>query len=135
VHHIDIAAAHGPRGQLGRIETGVRLGDGKARLFVALDQRRQEAALLRVAAEDDDRIEAEDIHVQRGGAGEGGARFGDRLHHRRRLGDAKSAAAVGLGHGDAEPAGLGKGAMELVREVPVAIAAQPILIVEAAADP
>jgi hypothetical protein len=47
--------------------------------------------------------------------------FRDRLQHDRGFRDAEARAAVGLRHGDAEPAGLGKRAVELQREAAVAI--------------
>ena len=52
----------------------------------------------------------------------------------RCLGDAKTGAAELLWHGDAEPAGLRDGAVELLGEAAIAVALQPILRVEALAQ-
>ena len=64
-----------------------------------------------------------------------GTGFGDRLHHDRRFGDAEAGAAVGLGHGDAEPVALGHGVEERVREDGVAVPFQPVGVVEPGANP
>ena len=60
---------------------------------------------------------------------------GDRLHHQRRLGDAEARAAVRLRHGDAEPAGVGERAVEVVGEAALAVLAQPVVGVERRAEP
>ena len=44
------------------------------------------------------------------------------VHHDHRLGHAEAGAAVFLGHGDAQPAGIGHRAVELVRELAVVVA-------------
>ncbi len=64
----------------------------------------------------------------------GAAARGDLVHHDRRLGDAKARTAVFLGHGDAQPAALGHGAVELTRELAVIIARQPVVVAEMRRD-
>ena len=55
------------RAQLDRggIETCIGFGHGKAGLVLAGNQRRQHAAFLLIAAKKDDRLQAEDVHVNR----------------------------------------------------------------------
>ena len=53
---------------------------------------------------------------------------GHLMHHDRRFGHAQTRAAIGFRHGDAEPAGIGHGAVKLTRKDPVLIACQPIVI-------
>jgi hypothetical protein len=62
---ISIFSAHRARFQPGRIEPGIRFGHRKAGFFVAGDQRRQKAPLLVVGAENDNRVQAKDVHVNR----------------------------------------------------------------------
>src|SRR5262249_36798543 len=57
-----------------------------------------------------------------------------RLHHERRLGDAQSGAPVGFRHGNPEPTGLRQRFVKFVREMPVGVAGEPIVIPEACAD-
>ncbi len=125
-----IAAALGAHLDRRGIEPGIGLGHGEARLVLAGDQRRQHAALLFVRAEHHDRLQAEDVHVNRRRPGHGRAGFGDRLHHDRGLGDAEPGAAVLLRHCDAEPAGSGQGGVQLVRKIAAAIVLQPVGVVE-----
>ncbi len=125
-----VAVPHRPGREPRRVEPGIGLGHGKARLFMAGDQRRQKAPLLLIGAKDDDRVQAEDVHMDRRGARKPGARLGDRLHQHRRLGDAEPAAAIGLGHRHAEPAGLGHRPVELVREAALGVLFQPVIVAE-----
>ena len=131
---IVVALAHRLGLELERVEADVRLGDRKAGLVLARDQRRQHALLLLVAAEHHDRIEPEDIHVQRRRAGQAGAGFRDRLHHQRGLGDAEAGTAVGLRDADAEPAVVGEGAVKIVRKAAVAILGEPVVVGKSRAD-
>ena len=130
--HIMVAAALRAGLEPRRVEPGIGLGHRKTGLFVAGDQRRQKTALLLVGAEDDDRMQPEDVHVDRRGAAEPGAGFGDRLHQHRRLGDAEPAAAIGFRHGDAEPAGLGHRPVKFVRKAALLVLFQPVIVAEAA---
>ena len=125
-----IALSPRPRLDLGGVEPGIRLGHGKARLVRARDQGRQHAPLLFFVPEDDDRIEAEDVHMDSRGATHGRARFRHRLHHDRGLGDAEPRAAERLRHGDAEPSVLGDRGVELMREAALAIVLEPVSVVE-----
>ncbi len=59
--------------QLRGVEPGVRLGDGEAGLFPAVDDRRQHAAALRVVAEHHHRVEPEHVHMHRRSARHTGA--------------------------------------------------------------
>jgi hypothetical protein len=131
---VTVAALLGARGQRRRVEPGVRLGDGEARLGVAARDRRQHAPLLLLGAEHHHRIQSEDVHVDRGGAAHRGAGFRDRLHHDGGIGDAEPGAPECLGQGDAEPAAFGDRPVELMRKRAVAIARQPIGVVEARAE-
>src|SRR5688572_15894026 len=117
-----------------RVQPGVGLSDGKASALLPGDERRKPAALLLLRAEYDDRIEAEDVHVHRRGAGEARARLGDRLHHHRRLGDAEPRAAVGLGHRDTEPAVARERLVKVGGESAFAVALEPVIVAEALAE-
>ena len=129
-----IAVQIRPRGQLRRIQAGVRLGHAKARLVLARDQGRQHARFLRLVAMNDHRIETEDIDVNGARAAHGRAGFGDRADHHRRLGNAKAGAAIGFRHGDTQPVTFGHGVKEGVREDGVAVALHPVVVVELRAD-
>ena len=133
----DVAVALLDRARLDvrRVEADIGLGDRKAGLFLAGDQRRQPALLLFLGAEDDDRVQAENVHVHRRGAAEPGARLRHRLHDHRRLGDAEPAAAEFLRHRDAEPAALGHRPVEFVRKAAVGVLLQPVGVVETGAQP
>jgi len=96
--------------------------------------RRQHALPLLVVAEHHHRIEAEDVHVHGGGAREPGARFGNRLHHHRRLADAESRSAVRFRHRDAEPAVARTRLVEIHREFAILVAREPVLVAEAFAQ-
>jgi len=68
------------------------------------------------------------------GAAHGGAGLGNRLHHDGGLGDAEAGAAIGLRHGDAEPAGAGERGMQLVRELAAPVLLQPVVVAEGGAE-
>ena len=74
----------------------------------------------------DQRLEAEDADVDGAAPVHARARRGDLLLDDRRLGDAKAAAAVLLGDGDAEPAGLGHGVVELPGELVALVVLVPV---------
>jgi hypothetical protein len=130
VHHVMVALADGARLELERVQAAVGLGHAKARAVLPLDQRRQPAPLLFVAADDHHRMQPEDVHVHCRRAGQAGAGGGDGVHHQRSLADAQAGAAVGLGHGDAEPARLGQRPVEVLRETALTVLAQPVVGVE-----
>ena len=130
-----IAVAHGARLEARRVQPGIGLGHRKTGLFVAGDQRRQKPLFLLVGAKDDDRVQPENVHVDRRGAAEPGAGFGDGLHQDRGFGDAEPAAAISLRHRNAEPAGLGHRLMELVRKTALLVLFQPIFVAKARAQP
>ena len=134
VDDVNVAAALGAGLQLCGFEAGIRLGHREAGFFLAGDDRRQHAALLLLGAVNDDRIEAENIHVHGGRAGQAGARRGDGLHHDGGFGDAEARAAIGFRDADAEPAVVGERAIELFGKFAVAVALQPIIVAKARAD-
>ena len=133
--HIMVAAALGAGFEPGRVEPGVRFGHRKAGLFRAGDQWRQKAALLLVAAKDDNRVQSENVHMDRRGAAEPRAQLGDRLHEYRGLGDAEPAAAVIRRHGDAEPPGLGHRPVKFVRKAALVVFREPVIVAEPRAEP
>ena len=87
--HIVSALPLGRGADFRRVQAGVGLGDGKACLVFAADQRRQHARLLFLGAEHHHRVEPEDVHVHRRSAAHAGAGFGDGLHQHRGFRDAK----------------------------------------------
>ena len=120
--------------QLERVEPDVRLGDGEASLVPACHQRRQHPLLLLVAAEHHDRVQSEDVHVQRRSARQPRPRLGDGLHHQRGFRHAETRPAVFLGDADPEPAGIREGAMKIVREAAVAVLGEPVIVAKTRAD-
>ncbi len=56
------------------------------------------------------------------------------MHHDGGFGNAEASAAILLGHGDAEPAGIRHRTMEFTGELAVLVARQPVLVVEARDD-
>jgi hypothetical protein len=76
-------------------------------------------------------VEAEDVQVYGRRAGQRRPRFGDRLHHHGGIGDAEACAAIGLRHGDAQPAIRRHGGMELVRKRAGGILLAPVGVAEA----
>ena len=133
--HVTIATAHRARLQMRRVETGIGLGHRKAGLFAARDQRRQKAALLLVGAENHDRMQPKDVHMDRRGAAEPGPGLGHRLHQHRRLGDAEPAAAISRRHGDAEPPAIGHRPVEFMRKAALSILGEPVIVAKALAQP
>ena len=134
VDHVAVALAAREGAQPRRVEACVGFGDGEAGLLVAADQRRQPARLLVRRAEDDDRVQSEDVHVHGRRAREPGAGLGDRLHHDRGLDDAEPGATAGFRHRDAEPAGARDGRVEVVGKAARAIAFEPVRGVERCAE-
>ena len=59
---------------------------------------------------------------------------GDLVQHHRGLGDAAAAAAVLLGDRDADPAALGHAGVEVPRELVLAVAPRPVVVVEPGAE-
>ncbi len=112
------------------IKAGVRLRHAEAGSIAAGNERRQPAFFLGVAAEYDDRVEAEDVHMHGGGARHAGAGRGDGLHHDRRLDDTEPGAAVLRRHRNPEPAIAREGGMKFVGETPCAVLLQPVIKVE-----
>ncbi len=117
-----------------RVETGVRLGHAEAGLLLALDERRQPARLLRLRSVHDDRVRAEYVQVDGRRRGIAAAALPDRVHHDRGFGDTETRAADLRRHGDAEPARIGHGAMELVGKARRRIAIRPIVVAETRTD-
>ncbi len=130
-----VAVAHRPRLEASRVQPGVGLGHRETGFFVTANQWRQKALLLLVGAEDDDRVQPENVHVDRRGAAEPRAGFRDRLHQDRGFGDAEPAAAISLRHCNAEPAGRGHRLMELVRKASLLVFLQPVFVAKAGAQP
>src|SRR6185437_705545 len=95
---------------------------------------RQHAPLLLVAAEHHDRVEPEDVHVDRRSAAHARAGFGDGAHHQSGLENAEAGPAVFLGDADAEPAVLRKRGDKFLRKSSVAVALQPVVVTETATD-
>ena len=135
VYHVAVAVAFGAGVEGGRVEAGIGLGDGEAALYLALDDVGQDAPLLFLGAEHHDRVRAEDIEVNRRGALQRRARLGHRLHQQGRLGDAETRAAVFLGHGDAQPAGIGHRLVEVVGKSAFLVLLQPVPVVELGTQP
>ena len=77
-------------------------------------------------------LHAEDRQVDRAGAVHRRAGPRDLLEQQRRLGDAEAVAAVLLGDGHAEPAALGDGVVELLREFVRLVLLHPVVVVELA---
>ena len=120
--------------ELRRVEPGIRFRDGEAGTLAPGDERGQHAPLLRVRAEHHHGVEPEDVHVHGRGAAHAGPRFRHRLHHDRRLHDPEPGAAIVFRHADAEPAIPCERLVQLGREAPVAVARQPVLVIEGRAD-
>ena len=134
VHDITVAVALGLGLQRRGVEAGVGLGDGEAALHLAGYDVGKNALLLLLGTEHHDRIGPEDIEMDRRGALQRRARFGDRLHHDRGLGDAESGSAVLFRHGDTQPPGIGHGAVEILGEAAVLVLLQPVFAVELGAQ-
>src|ERR1700722_18263858 len=81
-----------------------------------------------------DRVHAEYRQVDRAGAVHAGAGGGDLLEDDRGFADARSAAAVLRGYGDADPAALGHRVVERPRECVRRVGFGPVLVRELRAD-
>ena len=134
VDDVFVALAHRAGFQLRGVEPGVGFGHRKAGLVPAVDDRRQHARALLLGAEHDHGIEPEHVHMHGGRAGHAGARFRNRPHHDRGVGDAEPRAAILLGDADAEPAGIRQRAVEVGGIAALLVLLQPVGIVEARAD-
>ena len=134
VDDIAIVLRHRAGLELRGVESGVRFGDGETGLLAALDHRRQHPLALLLGAEHHDRIEAEHVDVDGGGARHAGAALRDRAHHDRGFGDAEPGTAIGLGNADAEPSRIGQRLVEIVREAALVVLPQPIGVVEILTD-
>src|SRR5712672_1923374 len=130
-----LALAHRARLEPRRVQPGIGFGHRKTGLLLPGDQWRKKPLLLLVGAEDDDRVQPENIHVDRRGATEPSAGLGDRLHQDRGFGDPEPAAAISLRHCDAEPAGPGHRLVELVRKITLLVLLQPVFVAKARAQP
>ncbi len=126
-----IAVAAGVRGDRQRIAAGIRLGQRHAELGVARGEARKDLLLLLVRAVSGDRHGAEarrqDVE-ERPLRCSGG---GERLVGDGELEQALAAAAVLLGHGQAEPATFAEGSPRLVGESVLLLQAGPVGVVEA----
>ena len=112
VEHPAVAVA--PRGGDGVVRVGAGLDEGGGEQTLAVRDAGQEPLLLLVAAELGDRQRAEHDGGQ---VGHGRHRAAELLEHDRRLEEPVPAAAVRLGEGDAEQAGLGELRPQLAVEV------------------
>ena len=128
----DLAAPHRPAagtigygagGDAARVGAGVGLGDAEGHVEVTPGGARQEGLLQLLVAELHDRVQPEHREVQGRRAVHRRPRCRDAVEHQRRLGDALTAAPVLLGDGDADPAALGHGPVELPREAVLLVAA------------
>jgi hypothetical protein len=60
-----VALAHRPHLESRRVQPGIGFGHRKTGLLLADNQRRQKPLFLLVGAENDDRVESENVHVDR----------------------------------------------------------------------
>ena len=102
--------------------------------MLAAHQRRQHARLLLIGAVHHDGMGPEQVDVDSRSGGERTARCRHRLHHQRGFGHPKPGAAQFFRHGDAQPATLGHRLVEVARESSVAVARQPVSVIETGAD-
>jgi hypothetical protein len=132
----DVAAGHLLREGLDRggVKAGVGLGEAEGALVLPRHEARNPARLLLGGAEDDDGVRTEQVDVHGACRGHAAAVAGHLVHHDRRLGDAEAGAAVLGRHRDAEPAGVGHRAVEVLRKLAVVVAGQPVVVVEALDD-
>jgi hypothetical protein len=117
----------------GGVQPGVGFGNGKARLVLAAHQRRQHARALLIIAMHHDGVRAKQVDMDRRCRGEPATRCHP-FHHQRCLGHAKPCPAIGLGHCDAQPAGICHGTVKRIGKCAIAVAATPIIIAEARAN-
>ncbi len=129
-----LAALVGAQLDLRGVEAGVGLGHRKAGLVLAADQRRQHAVLLLLRAEDDDRLQPEDVDVDGRRAGHGRPALCDGAHHDRGLEDAEPGPALRLRHGDPQPAAICNRSIEILRKGGLSVPRQPVVFVEEAAE-
>ena len=129
----EIAAGHllGEGLDLGGVEPRVWLRDAEAAFVFAGDETRNPLGFLRGRAVHHDRVRPEQVDVHAGGGRHAAAVGGDLVHHDGGLGHAQARATVGLRHGNAEPAALGHGAVEIMWEIAVLVALQPVFVAEA----
>ena len=120
--------------QAQRVEAGIGFRHGKARLVLPSNQRRQHALLLLSVTKHHDRVQPENVHVQRRGTRHPGTRSRDNLHHDGCLHDAHAAAAVFGGHGNAKPASLGHRGVKIMRKAVLAVLVQPVVIIKVLAN-
>jgi hypothetical protein len=117
-----------------RVEANVRLGDCETSLLLAPDERRQHARLLLRRAEDDDRLQPENVHVDRRGASHACSAFRDRPQHHCSFCDAETRSAILVRHGNPKQAGIGDSSVEVLRERALKVLLQPIIVVETRAE-
>lgn len=102
--------------------------DAEAGALLPGDQEQQHARLLCFAAKAHHRLQAEDIDMHRGHHRH--APPADLPHYQRRIGNARSRPAMFLRRGDAVPAAARDPSGEVMRKGTVAVARQPVGIVE-----
>ena len=129
-----LAVGLGAGGDPAGVGAGVGLGHPERDVEVARGGAGEELRLEPVVAELGDGIEPEDREVQRGAAVHRRAARGDFVQHDRGVGDPASAAAVLLGQRDADPAAFGHPRVEVPRELVLAVAARPVVVVETRTD-
>ena len=117
-----------------RVEAGVGFGEAEGALILTGNQTRDPTSLLLVRSLHHDRMRAKKVDVDGRRGCHGAAVTGDLIHHDRRLRDAEPGAAVFFRHRDAEPTAIRHRAMELVREFPVLVALEPVVVIEASHD-
>ena len=100
----------------------------------AFDQGRYHPILLLGGAVLDHGMRPEQIDVDGRACGDRTSGIADGLHEQGRVGDAEARPAIFLRHRDAEPAGLGHGLVERVREFGSAFLFQPPVVVEPVTD-
>ena len=132
--HILIAGSHGAGGDVGGVGAGVGFGDAERDVEAAVGDTRKVEPLHLLTAVADDRLHAEDAHVQGRGTVHRGARGGHLLQHRCCFDDATSPASVPLGNGDADPSGPGHRPVEVPGEEVRPVALGPVGIVELGAQ-
>src|SRR5690606_37030215 len=125
-----VAIPTGERANTSRVGPRIGFGDAEAHVQTAVGGARQDLLAQSRAAVLDDRVESEDGQVHRAAAVHARPGRGDLLHQQRGLQQAEPTAAVGLGDGDAEPAPVGEGPVELPRELAFGIAFGPVLVGE-----
>src|SRR5690606_6331084 len=124
---VDLA---GEGGEVGGVRAGVGLGHGEGHVQVTADQAGQETLFEVFAAVLDDRFETEDADVDGAAPVHARAGGGDLLFHDGGFGDAESAAAVLGGDGQAQPARLDDGVVELPGEFLRLVVLHPVFVGE-----